>query len=147
MGTLHAVSDYKKWWSEMSINSALFLIWPFLIIGYCMYSNKRKIMEWKIYLHFRVAFGVIWLNHLKYFLPIQQRKCVVTSLVFSYCVSFSSFWYPSFKLCFKILIFSVRYFFSFIDCSLSDWFILPLIEPKNDHICSLDFHEWYKLSK
>ena len=101
------------------------------------YSNRRKIMEWKIYLHFRVAFGVIWLNLLKYFLPIQQRKCATTSLVFSLCVSFSSFWYPSFKLFFKFIIFSVRYFFSFVDCSLSYWY---------DNICSLDFHEWYKLS-
>ena len=55
------------------------------------YSNKHKIMDCKIYLHFRVAFGVIWLNLLKYFLPIQQRKCPTTSLVFSCRVSFSSF--------------------------------------------------------
>ena len=110
------------------------------------YSNKHKIMDWKTYFHFRVAFGVIWLNLLKYFLPIQQRKCPTTSLVFSCRVSFSSFWYPSFKLFFKFFIFSVRYFFSFIGCSLSYWFNLPLIEPKNDNICSLYFHEWYNLS-
>jgi hypothetical protein len=64
-------------------------------------KKSAKIMERKTYL---------WINQLKFFLPLLQIKCFT---IYSPFIPLNHGWFPLIVLCIKQLKFSVRYFFSF----------------------------------